>query len=129
MRSVSYTHLDVYKRQALALQGAHIIAKEGKYQRLLRLEYLQAAEQKNACDPIANGQNQQRDAQKQPVVLQQQEAVNEQGNGCLLYTSSKMRMAFVFASLPICKTFLLRYCVFCRFLKGSPFGRAVCEAD
>ena len=38
---------------------------------------------------------------------------------------SRMRMALVFASLPICKTFLLRYYVFCRFLKGSPFGRAV----
>jgi len=72
----------VYPVKALALQGAHIIAKEGKHQSLLGLEYLQAAEQKNACDPIANGQNQQRDAQKQPVVLQQQDAANEQSNGC-----------------------------------------------
>ena len=44
----------VYPVKALALQGAYIIAKEGKYQRLLGLEYLQADNRHPAdADPDA----------------------------------------------------------------------------
>ena len=33
-------------------------------------------------DPIPDGQDQQRQAQKHPVCIQQGDAVNKQGNGC-----------------------------------------------
>ena len=72
----------VHPVKALSLQGADVITEQGEHQRFLRLEHLQAAEQEDACDEVRNGQDQQRQAQKHPVCIQQSDAVNEQGDGC-----------------------------------------------